>query len=238
MNDTEMSTELERVYTASLASGMRSIAVAACNSGEGVSTLVQSLARRNLQSGRSTLVLDLNLNRPTLDQAYNVERLAARQHLLPGPARVSLPTEAGDVELGLVCAPIERQNIVPLREPGMLEAEIARLLEHYDNVIVATTAINLRTGALLPGERVAAACDGTLLSVMSGQTGAPCLERCVERLSEAGARLLGLVMNDRDNPPLKNEIIREVKRLERFAPRVARWLSERVSASRLLALEV
>jgi Mrp family chromosome partitioning ATPase len=238
MHIADTSLELERVYTATLARQTRSLAVTSSNSGEGVSTLVQALARRNLLAGRSTLVLDLNLHRPSLDRAFELDRTAAEHDLLPPPQPVALAGAHGLARLGLVSAPLERHNIVPLREPGGLEAQIARFLEEYDSVIIDTSPVNMMNAGTLPGDRAAAACDATVFTVLAGRTTSTCVTSALERLGDAGAMVLGCVINDRDNPTLRQELLREVARLNNLAPRFTSWLRARVFASRLLALDV
>jgi hypothetical protein len=77
--------ELERVYSRTFGQGVRSLAVTSADEREGVTTLVVALAKRNRFSGRSTLVVDLNLHRPALQQRFGLTHVPPPPDGLHGP---------------------------------------------------------------------------------------------------------------------------------------------------------
>ncbi len=228
--------EIERIYTQVLEAGHRSVAVTACRSGDGVSSLTQALAQRNLLAGRSTLVVDLNLYRPSLIP------LLALNHGDPSAGVFQAPQLMGvadrTIALTGISAPGGRETLVKLRTPGTLEQCISRWCEHFDTVLFDTSPLSRINANNLPAERAAAACDATLLVVLAGDSSKAMVSEAVQRLKTAGANLVGCILNDRHNPPLRTELLREIQRLGPRFDWLRRRLERRVRDSRLLALEV
>ncbi|WP_431268827.1 hypothetical protein [Dankookia sp. P2] len=94
-----------------------------------------------------------------------------------------------------------------------------------------------------PGEgmgslSVAANAACTLMVVLAGKTKAEAVKKAQDRLGRAGANLLGIVLNDRENPSLKEELEREVSRIAGFLPGLARRLRSRVRRLPVLGVEI
>ena len=137
-----------------------------------------------------------------------------------------------------ITSPTRRDLVIKLRKPGELEQLIAEWQQSFDTIIFDTSPINRINASNIPAERVAAACDGCLLVVLAGNTTEAMVSGAAEKLKLAGANLLGCISNDRDNPPLKSELLRETQRLEsRFgslAKRIGNWIRK----NHLLSTEI
>jgi len=242
MNIPYQNMEIEQIYTQLLSHPNTAIAICAAEENEGVTSLAFALAQRNLLAGHSTLLVDLNLYKPSLNSILNIDEtekdiaLLPQQQLLGSPKLVS--SEHNNIVINGIVAPQKRDNIMKLRQPGALEKCIEQWLQVFDTVIIDTSPLNRVNANNIPPERVAAACDGAVLITLAGRTPEAALLSAVEKLKNNNATLLGCVFNDRDNPTLKDELIRETKRLD---PRLA-WLSrplrKLISKNRLLSLEV
>jgi|GEM_PF-280390 len=240
--------EIEQIYTQLFSEQQRAIAVCSANAGEGVTSLAMALAQRNLLGGFATLVVDLNLYRPALKSLLSIDDVCCteadnrspalpvniKSHLLAAPQLVS--TQQSRLVITGVTAPLRRENIIKLRQPGALEQCIAQWLQHYDRVIIDTSPLNRINAQNIPAERVAAACDGALLIVLGGQTSEAMVSSALKKLTTSDAQLLGCVFNDRDNPSLKNELLREVQRLGKFSW-LSRPLKKFINNNQLLTLE-
>jgi Mrp family chromosome partitioning ATPase len=228
--------EIERIYSQLLATDYRSIAVTSCRSGEGVTSLTLALAQRNLLAGRSTLIVDLNLYRPCLIPLLQLEADMNSRSLFKPPQLMT--TVSQSLALTGIDTPQGREKLVKLRKPGILEQQIDDWLKSYDTVLLDTSPLGRVNANNLPAERVAAASQATLLVVLSGDTTKAMVSAAKERLESAGAQLAGCVLNDRFNPPLKQELLREIHRItprfDRLRNRLSRWLNN----NRLLSLEV
>jgi hypothetical protein len=131
----------------------------------------------------------------------------------------------------------DRSALLRLREPGVIENLIDEWKQDFDSILFDTSAINPVNGSNLPGTRAAAACDGTLLVVMAGRTTESMVKTAAKKLEDAGALLVGSVLNDRDHPPLLQELIRESDRIRPFLPRLANWLQDKAAQMPILRLE-
>lgn len=251
MNIPYQNMEIEQIYTQLFSNAQTAVTVCAAEPGEGVTSMAFALAQRNLLAGHSTLLVDLNLFRPALKAVLDLQApkpavssvsttLATEQigvtNLLHEPQLV-FSTNSAVVVSGII-APTKREHIIKLRQPGVLELCIEQWFRQYDTVIIDTSPLNRINAQNIPAERVAAACDGALLTVLAGKTSEASVNSAVTKLHNANATLLASVFNDRDNPTLKSELLREVKRLPVFLNRLSQSLNKRINNSRLLKLEV
>jgi len=157
--------EVENIYAKMHLSKHRSIAITAANPQEGVTSLAIALAQRNLLSGNSTLIIDLNLHRPSFFSSLPLNEPSDSGQTIGLPQLVS-DKEQNTLLMGIP-APEDRAAIMKLRKPGVLESCIKICLQHYDNVIVDTSPLNESEANDIPAERIAAACDTTLLVVLA-----------------------------------------------------------------------
>ena len=73
---------------------------------------------------------------------------------------------------------------------------------------------------------------------MSGQTSENDVLRAKSVLKKSGATIHGIMMNDQFSPSLKDEICREIDRMNKFFPKLCGKLKEKVRNSVFLSQEV
>lgn len=230
-----LNVEIERIYFQIVRNNYKTLTITATESGEGVTSLASAIAHRSLLAGQSTLVVDLNLYHPSLvSQGMTVTTYD--NHYLPNPELVGVDGES-TYFTGII-APSKRETIMELRRPGALEAYVEKWHKDYDLIIFDTSPMARLNANNIPPERVASASDGTILVVMSGQTTEAQASESVKKLHDAGGHLLGCVMNDKNNPSLKTEILREVGRLSKRFPKITQRLRKSIFGSHLLSLEI
>ncbi|MFT6139431.1 MAG: Mrp family chromosome partitioning ATPase [Psychromonas sp.] len=228
--------EIEQIYTQVFTAPKIAIAICSANAGEGVTSLTMALAERNLLAGHSTLVVDLNLYRPALKNMLSIAKVGLKSaSILSAPQLVT--AQQHQLAFTGIVAPLQREKIIKLRQPGVLEQSIKQWLKDYDCVIIDTSPLNRINAQNIPAERVAAACDGAVLMVLAGQTSEAMLCSAVAKLKTSNAQLLGCVFNDRDNPSLKNELLHKVQRISKFSW-LTRPLKKMIAHNQLLNLEV
>jgi Mrp family chromosome partitioning ATPase len=232
--------EIERIYSQVLGEGKRAIAISSANSGEGVSSIAQALAQRNLLAGHSTLLVDLNLHHHSLNGLLRLDESSPKTELidtsLDKPQLVTVQEQS--IALTGIIPPTRRDLVMKLRRPGVLEQYITEWQQTFDAVIFDTSPINRINANNIPAERVAAACDGSLLVVLAGNTTEAMISSAVDKLNHAGAKLLGCIFNDRDNPPLRSELLRKIPQMESHLGRFAKPIGNWIRKNRLLSIEI
>ncbi|WLQ16665.1 hypothetical protein O5O45_12115 [Hahella aquimaris] len=222
--------EIEHVYAQTLGKGLRTLAVAAVNSGDGCSTLAYALARRHSASGRQTLLVDMNLFRPSADIRFQLPRAA--WSLDNGSSRSAI-AQAGQ-NMQVLTATLN--SSIGFRDTGLIRKVIQDWESHVDAIVFDTSPLKAVNHQNIPAELICAASQACVLIVKSGVTTEADLEHACHKLKSHDARILGAVMNDIENPGLAAELKREISRLARrfphFAARLRRW----VQSSRFLNL--
>jgi len=226
--------ELEQIYCATLAADIKSLAVVSTTPGEGVSSIIVALAKRNVLAGRKTLVVDLNIYNPALSALTRSSHQPCSSKTLSPPTPLALSQIHNNI--AVVTVPRKRALVLALREPGVLQSHITQWLKDYDNVLFDTSPMSLTNGANLPPEYIASACDGAILSVLATKTTNTALLNTITKLNQAKALLVGIVINDQFNPSLKEELLREVGRIEKYLPTIAGKLNYWIKHSKILAL--
>ncbi|NRA53977.1 MAG: protein SypD [Gammaproteobacteria bacterium] len=228
--------ELEHIYNATLARGIKSLAVVSTSPGEGVSSVIIGLAKRNALAARTTLVVDLNIYNPDLSRLSKPNAIEHSSKVLPLPTTL----QHGNIndKIAVITVPVERKLVLGLREPGVLQTHIEQWLKDYDNVLIDTSPMSLNNGANLPPEYISSACDGTLLTVLAGKTTNTALSNTLKKLNNSKSLLIGIVVNDQFNPSLQNELLREVQRLDSCFPKLASKLRYWIKSNKILSLEI
>lgn len=125
-----------------------------------------------------------------------------------------------------------------LRRPGMIEQCINEWHRDYETIIFDTSPISRVNANNIPPEHIASACDGCVMVVLAGSTTETMVASAVKALESSGCRLVGTVLNDKENPPLKDELVREVDRLPGFLGPIKRRLKNHFRNSRLLSIDL
>lgn len=226
--------ELENVYARTLGGGVSSLALASAQGDEGVSTLAYALARRAAAAGKKTLLIDFNLARPSVG-----ERLALQSGEWVPDSASSTSAIIEFPSTGLAFLPAtESRDSLNFRDVNTLRNGIARWAEDFDCIVADTSPLNRHNQQNIPPDIVCAACEATLLVVLAGRTTENQVLEANGRLAVAGARLAGSVLNDRFSPPLSDELCRETRRFERWAPKLMDTLRRRIWSSALLNQEI
>jgi NAD(P)-dependent dehydrogenase (short-subunit alcohol dehydrogenase family) len=158
--------ELEAVFARTLGNGTRALAVASAVGGEGATTLARALAERAAASGKRTLLVDLNLEHPSLHRHYALGRSDWSPEATPDRQAI-LPS---DVEgLCVLPAPTQVSEHWGFRDPATLRATLERWLVQFDRVVVDTSPLTRRNRRNVPADTVCGACRKTLLVVLAGQ---------------------------------------------------------------------
>lgn len=213
-------TEIEQIYLAAEMSECRSLCITACQSGDGVTSVVAALAERYLLAGHRTLVVDLN----TFHPAFECIDIAPSDD-----DNVGLLVEHASTHqmfTGLT-VPNNQSALLAYKDPAQLQNAVTQWLTQYDRVICDTSPLLHINRGNIPAQVVANACDQTALVIMGGKTSSGQLEKAMQLINNPSISLLGSVLNLKQQATLAQEMVRELNRLK-FIPKSWRdkWASK------------
>ncbi|MEX0335084.1 chromosome partitioning protein ParA [Vibrio tubiashii] len=213
-------TEIEQIYLAAEMNECRSLCITACQSGDGVTSVVAALAERYLLAGHRTLVVDLN----TFHPAFECIDIAPSDD-----DNVGLLVEHASTHqmfTGLT-VPNNQSALLAYKDPAQLQNAVTQWLTQYDRVICDTSPLLHINRGNIPAQVVASACDQTALVIMGGKTSSGQLEKAMQLINNPSISLLGSVLNLKQQATLAQEMVRELNRLK-FIPKSWRdkWASK------------
>ncbi len=173
----------------------RSLLVTSALPGDGKTTFAANIAIVLSRAGARTLMLDLDMRKPTLSEKFKVS----------GPTGISTFL-TGDSGLSSQIQQIEGGNLfiipagpIPPDPPELMASrrmsDVLTLLKAHFTYIVIDTPPSL---ALSDALTLAPEVDGVFLVVRSGKTHRDAARATAERIAGVGAALLGAVLNDVD----------------------------------------
>lgn len=224
--------EIDALYRRVVADGVRSLVVTAAGSDDGATTLAYALARRASRAGRSVLLVELNLYRPSLDALVGLDRVEWSPD--DSASVAAAITRFGADGMAALPAPATDTVAASFREVDVLERFVQRLSQDYDFIVIDAGPIGVRNARNVPPLSVCRAVGTVLFSVMSRHTSETDAAAAVDLVRGEGARILGAVINDRDNPSLGEELEREANRLRRISPALVGWLRRLIRRAPLL----
>lgn len=243
----ENSSAVETIYARILRQELRQLCLCSTQHQAGNTSIAFTIAKRAAQSGKRVLMIELNRTSPSL----------ASQHALKSPEWLPLTGHwehaAFEIEqagLMLLCSPEKSSHCVEFRDQETLKLFFDSCLQHFDMVICDTDPLLLsgetnkpRANAptpsdSLPVDIICAASEATLLNIVTGMTTESQVDEAREILFQGGADLKGVIMNDLYAPGLKQELIRETYRLEKFLPKLMHKLRVKFNEMLLLNQEL
>ncbi len=216
--------ETEQLYKKVTSGEIRSILMVSADTDAGTSTVAYSLAQRMAAAGKKVLYIDFDAT-----ASFPVLSLAIE----PVPWTVEsvhqsfVPFDVPGSGLSISAAPPGGFVAVEQRDSSLIEEALVTWLVKYDYVVGDAPCLCRPSRNGLPTNLLASAFNAVVLVLLSGATSANSAQSAVRRLQDSRAQILGVVMNDRDMPPLKDELTRQAKKLPQFS-RALRRLIQRL----------
>lgn len=173
----------------------RTIMFSSAVSNEGKTTIVAYLARI-LALGESSriLIIDCAVADPQLHRLFGVQNEKGILDYLAGDAQLAeiiMPLEEGILDL-ITTGPVRSADVTqPLFNSGRMNALFDKLSEHYDYILIDTSAILETPETPIIGSRVA----GTVLIVRAGRTKREVVKRAIMMVEKLNGRFIGTVLN-------------------------------------------
>ena len=222
--------EVEAIYNQTIGSGYSTLAITSAKVGEGKTTVAQAIVQRAQVVGKKVLLVEMNTFNPALSESL----------------RISMTSEIASNEIlsiedkgySLLTAPQNIGDVLQYRESHLLLASIKQWLVDFDCIIFDTSALSSLNQSNIPAEIICQVCEGTLLVIEAGATPANLIQESVEKLKLKKVNLIGSVINDKSNPSLLAELIRETYRLNRLFPKIMAKLRNWLTSLVLLNISI
>ena len=174
---------------------LKTMLVTSAGPSEGKSSTVANLAIVFAQQEKRVLLIDADLRKPTVHYTFRIDNRRGLSSVLVGELALHDAVSKSDVQNldVLPCGPIP-PNPSELLGSKAMKKLIADASEYYDLIIFDTPPVLAVTDAQI----LANISDGALLVVRSKQTEVENAEKAKELLMPAHAKLLGVILNDRE----------------------------------------
>ncbi len=162
--------------------------------GDGCTTTAASFANTLAQNCRlNVLLIDANLRSPKLHEVFNIPYNQGLADLLTIEEGMSLFKKVGHGNLYLI--PCGKENSGPLTifESARFEKTLKLMREKFDYVILDAPPVNSYAETKVMGKIV----DGVILVINSGNTRKQVAIKAKQELEDAGAKVLGVILNRR-----------------------------------------
>ncbi|WP_370874609.1 CpsD/CapB family tyrosine-protein kinase [Guptibacillus hwajinpoensis] len=180
------------IQFASVEEEVRTIMVTSSGPMEGKSTTIANLGVVLAQQGKSVLIVDADLRKPTVHYTFRTMNTRGITNILTRQAElveVTQETEVPNLNV-LTSGPVPPNPSELLGSKGM-DNLIEEALRHYDVILFDCPPIL----AVADSQIVANKVQGTVLVVSSGTTDKEAAVKAKERLESVESKLLGVVLN-------------------------------------------
>jgi non-specific protein-tyrosine kinase len=179
--------------------GYRTLLVTSSASREGKSSVTANLAVAIAQSGRSVLLIDADLRRPTLHEVFGASSQVGLSEVLAGDQRLDAAVQQlGGIELYLLGAGSAVERATDLLSSDKMRNLLRQTGRQYDVVLVDSPAASEYADAI----SLATLVDAVIVVVEVSRTRDEDLRGIVANLQSVGSTIAGVVLNrvDRRTP--------------------------------------
>lgn len=183
------------IQFSSVDSDHKVIMVTSTGPGEGKSTTVANLAVVLAQQGKSVLLIDGDLRKPTVHYTFKVSNIYGVSTVLTRQKSLNeaiVPSKIPDLFI-LPSGPVP-PNPSELLNSKAMDVLLEEVSAMYDYVLFDTPPIL----AVTDGQLLANKCDGVILVISSGKTDKEGALKAKELLENAQAKIIGSVLNAKD----------------------------------------
>jgi capsular exopolysaccharide synthesis family protein len=180
------------IHFSSVDKEIKTIVVTSSEPSEGKSTTAANLAIVLAQQGKSVLLVDADLRKPTIHHMFTISNLNGLTSVLTKDSSLNNAysmTQVPNLDV-LPSGPIP-PNPSDLLDSNAMELLMEELTEMYDYVVFDTPPVL----AVTDPQILANKCDGVVMIVASGKTNRDRAMKAKDLLEKANSKLLGVVMN-------------------------------------------
>ncbi|OCA85952.1 capsular biosynthesis protein [Bacillus sp. FJAT-27225] len=180
------------IQFASADADVRTLLVTSASPGEGKSTTTANLAVVFAKHGKSVLLIDADLRKPTVHYTFSVKNYRGLSNILVGEATLIEAVVASEVEnLDILTSGPIPPNPSELLDSKRMETLLQEAKSHYDIVLIDTPPVLVLTDTQI----LANLCDGSILVVRNKVTQLEDAQKAIEVLKASEGKVLGTVLN-------------------------------------------
>ena len=202
VGETESERERSVLTTlAAVAPAVQCLMVASSRAGDGRTRIAVNMAVSGAQSSRSVLLVDADLQEPSVAHLLDLDESAGLQGILAGTASFAdVLQPVGSHGLHVITAGVSTSRGAgnPLLASAAMSRFLATARGRYDLVVIDTSAMSTSSDSL----GLAAHVDGIVVVVDARRTRQRMLTTMLRRLTLAGGSVVGVVLNW-TSPPLQ-----------------------------------
>ena len=173
---------------------LKTIMLTSATPNEGKSTTISNLAVVMAQAGHSVVLCDCDFRNPTQHKMFGLHNKGLSNCVATGSNVMDIIQQTSVPNLYvLTSGPVAPNPSELLASQNMVDI-FEELKQHFDYVLVDTPPIMPVTDAAVVSAKV----DGTILVIASGAVSPSIAVEAKTRLEQAGAHLLGVVLNKVD----------------------------------------
>lgn len=171
---------------------LKTLLITSSGPSEGKSTTAANIGAAFAQSGKSVIIIDADLRKPTQHKVWEIDNFRGITNVLLGDAEIDSVLQKTPIDNLQVSTtgPIP-PNPAELLGSQRMSNLLARFKEYADIIIIDTPPVIAVTDAALLAPQV----DGVVLVVASGQAKIEAAQRSKQMLVNGRARILGTILN-------------------------------------------
>lgn len=200
------------VLEAYAVTGGRRMLVTSCDMGDGKTHVISGLAIAYARLGVPVLLIDADLRRPRVHTVFGLRHEPGLSNVVEGDNPFEHIRDVGIENLGVMTCGTRIDYPNELLSSPKMEQALVKLAEKYFIILIDTPPAGLVHDALAIGRNS----DGIILVVRRGKTDREVSTKTVEQLERAGAKILGVVLND---VPTSKAAVKYYKAYDDGAPR-------------------
>jgi len=173
--------------------GCKKLMIVSSVSSEGKSTISAHLAASLADMGANVLLIDCDLRRGKVHKFFEAKRNPGLANVLAGFTDVNTAVQKTSVDkLYILSAGVVPPNPSELLASDRMKMLIDEFSKSFDYIIMDTSPINVVSDALA----IASLVDGVAVVARQNYTDKNTFEKCISNLEFAGAKIIGVVLND------------------------------------------
>ena len=182
------------IQFASFDKPVQTILVTSPGPSEGKSTTASNLAMAMSEGGKSVILIDCDLRKPSIHRKFKISNQKGISSILAGEYDLSEATTRLNDSLTILTTGIIPPNPVELISSNKMKKFVLDLKNDYDYIIIDAPPVLAVTDAQL----LSTYADGTILVVSSGETDKGAVIKAKDLLDNVKAKILGIVLNKLD----------------------------------------